>query len=185
MVHGFKAQAERYGEEYRKKCNLSIFAKLDAFDLAKVLNVKFYTPAEVLGNIHTSCLEILTNGDTQFNALYLKLKSNEKIIIYNDSHPKSRQQSSIMHELAHIILEHEIPDKALEVLLKYNLPYINEEQEEQAKFLGGCLQLNKPTLLLARKENWSDVQIAEKYLCSVDMVKYRKKCLGLHNKWSN
>lgn len=180
MVHGFKAMAERYGEEYRQKYNISIFGKLDAFVLAKELNVKFYTPSEILENSYTSHLAILSNRNSDFNALYLKLQNGEKIIIYNDSHPSSRQQSSIMHELAHIILKHEIPDKAVEVLIKYNLPYINEEQEEQAKFLGACLQLNKPSLLLARKQKWSDAEIAEKYLCSNDMVQYRKRCLGLH-----
>lgn len=183
MVYGFKTKAEKYSEEYRQKCNLSKFSKLDAFDLAKQIKVKFYKPSELLDSTHASHLAVLAHQNSDFHAMYVKLSDENKVIIYNDCHSIARQQSSIMHEIAHIILEHQIPDDVARLMLKYNLPYINSEQEEEAKFLGACLQLTKPALLWARKEKWSDAQIAEKYLCSIEMVEYRKKCLGLHRKW--
>jgi len=185
MVHGFKAKAERIGEEYRAKCNVSKFSPLNAFLLSKKLNVDYYTPTDIFQSNYAEQLGILKTHDSDFHALYLKLPNEKKIIVYNDCHSMARQQSSIMHEIAHIILEHKIPDEALKLMLLYNLPYINNEHEEEARFLGGCLQLTKPSLLWARKEKWTDIQVAEKYFCSVEMVQYRKKCLGLHNKWHN
>jgi Zn-dependent peptidase ImmA (M78 family) len=175
--HGFKKKAEDLGLKIREEMGLSIFSPLDAFALAKHKNIPVFTFDEILFDLEAE--RTLLNNHPSFSALYTITRDGEKIILYKNTDSSARQQSNIMHEIAHILLEHSIPENLLNLASKFGLTYNNELQENEAKFLGGCLQLTKPSLFASLKKSMTHLEIAEKYFASVEMVNYRINISGV------
>lgn len=78
-----------------------------------------------------------------------------------------------MHEIAHILCEHEpsvpLEQNGINLLLRDH----NSEHEEEAEWLGGCLQLPREGLIWALKQGMSSKDIAENYRASLTMTNYR------------
>ena len=84
-----------------------------------------------------------------------------------------------MHELAHVILGHNIPDDLAQLCLIFGLHYFNQKQEQEAKYLGACLQITRPGLQWALKRGFSEDQISDYFNASLDMVRYRLNITGV------
>jgi Zn-dependent peptidase ImmA (M78 family) len=175
--YGFKAKAERLSEKYRAELHISKFDPLDAFKLAAHLEIPINNVDDFSGLISEGHLMTLRNT-AKFSAMWIPNGDGKKIIIHNNYHSEKRQQSNIMHELSHIILEHQISDETAKLCFLYNLPCYNIAQEEEAKYLGGALQLTRPGLLWAIKRK-NDEQISDYYNASADMVRYRLNITGV------
>lgn len=178
LKRGFKAMAERLSESFRTELGISKFAPLDAFDLAKHLKIQIFSVLELKDDLNVKDYARLSDPDS-FSAMWMPNSDNEKIILHNNFHSGKRQQSNLMHELAHIILGHEIPEEQARLCSQLGLHYYNPVQEEEAKYLGGCLQLTKPALLWATKKGDSEAVISDYYVASTDMVKYRLRITGV------
>jgi Zn-dependent peptidase ImmA (M78 family) len=181
--YGFKAEAERLAVQYRAELKISKFDPLDALDLAEHLEIPVYSVDEFEGEISDEQLNQLRDTN-RFSAMWLPNSDGEKIIVHNNYHSAKRQQSNLMHELAHIILKHEISEQAARLCFEIGLHYYNKEQEMEAKFFGSCLQISKPGLLWATKTKNIE-QISDYYNASVDMVQYRINSLGLRRNLSS
>jgi hypothetical protein len=178
LRRGFKAESERLSEKYRAELGLSKFAPLNAFALADHLEIPVFTVSDVFPQVPNSPADIL-NDTAKFSAMWMPNEEGDKVIIHNDNHSEKRQQSNIMHELAHIIQKHEIPLEAAKLCHIYNLHYYNKEHEQEAKYLGACLQITRSGLQWALKENLTEVEISDYYKASVDMVRFRLNTSGV------
>lgn len=177
LRRGFKAEAERKSEKYRAELGLSKFASMDAFQLASFLEVPIASTS-IFTELSQQQLSILRNPD-KFNAMWMPNEDGDKIIIHNELHSAKRQQSNLMHELAHIIEGHTIPVDVARLCLLYGLHYYNTEQEQEAKFLGACLQISRPGLQWAVKNNLTPDQISDHFNASLEMVKFRLNTSGV------
>jgi Zn-dependent peptidase ImmA (M78 family) len=121
---------------------------------------------------------ILTTPE-KFSAFWMANEDGDKIIIHNNHHSLARQQSNIMHELAHIICEHEIPEDIAKLSLRFGLHYYNKKQEEEAACLGRTLQITREGLLWALRQNFSKQEIATYYNASLEMVTFRINATGV------
>lgn len=176
---GFKAEAERLSEQYRNELEISKFDPLDAFKLANHLNVPVFTLKQTFEGIETNPSFIKLNAPANFSAIWMPNEDGDKIIIHNDNHSEKRQQSNIMHELAHIIRNHEVPVDCARLCMEFNLHYYNKEHEQEAKYLGACLQITRPGLLWALKRNYSELKISDYFNASLEMVRYRLNISGV------
>lgn len=61
---------------------------------------------------------------------------------------------------------------------------LDVEQENEAEWLGSCLQLPRPALIYSLKRSMTIEQIAEYYNCSNDMVQYRINITGVKKQLS-
>jgi Zn-dependent peptidase ImmA (M78 family) len=180
LKRGFKANAERLADKFRADLNIHACAPLCAFRLAEHLGVAVYSATEI--DDSQSSFDVLSgsNGkECEWSALTMKTKAGNTIIIYNPFHSTARQQSDVMHELAHVICEHERNDTNNQIILPVGLRSYNPEQEEEAKCLGSTLQLSKPCLLWSKKRNMSNSDIASHFNASLSMVTYRMNITGL------
>ena len=82
-----------------------------------------------------------------------------------------------MHELAHVVCGH--PSTAIDLRGGLSLRQFVDEHEEEASWLGGCLQI--PRVALARQvgRRRTPEQAGEHFTASLDMVWYRYRMTGL------
>lgn len=169
---GFKARSERIALEYRFNIGLQEHDPLPAFKLAAHLNIEVISPADIPG-ISASCLDNLFSQESSSHWSAVTIGDGKpQMIIHNTSHSPVRIESNIMHECAHIILEHEmieIDDSYGIPLRKYDL-----QQEKEAEWLGACLQLPQPALVKWHiYKGYSIDQLSQLFNASAQMVTYR------------
>ncbi|HEU5365157.1 MAG TPA: ImmA/IrrE family metallo-endopeptidase, partial [Hanamia sp.] len=171
-----KAQAERLAKQYRENLNIHPCAPLCAFKLAEHLKVPVSQATKFL--VLQNEINWLSN-DCEWSALTMPNFEGTKIIIHNPFHSYARQQSDLMHELAHIICNHQRKETDNNFSVPFGMRYYDEEQEEEAKCLGATLQLATPCLLWARKRNMTIEAIGSHFNASKEMVKYRMNMIGI------
>jgi len=174
LPRGFKTEAERISEQQRAQLGLSIFSPLNAFDLANYLEIPVIPFNELLQEEEAKKLI-----EKDVSALWMPNCDGDPIILNNPTHSACRQQSDIMHEIAHILRKHTTSEEVRRLCLLLNLRSYNKAQEEEAIYLGGCLQITRTGLLWALKQNYTHEQIAEYYCASVEMVKFRINSTGV------
>lgn len=180
LPRGFAGKAERIAEDQRVQLGLSVFAPLDAFALAEHRGVGVYTPSEL--NLDERGLFVLQGWDTkeiEWGALTWRRKDRRPVIIHNCACSPARQQSNMMHELAHLILEHEHPYDDDDLLSQLPLMrHYDPVQEAEAECLGATLQVTKAALIAKLKRGHSNEEIATTYFASSQMIDFRKKQSG-------
>ncbi|GGH42574.1 hypothetical protein GCM10007423_39280 [Dyadobacter endophyticus] len=117
-------------------------------------------------------LKTLENRDTQFSAM-ATIIGEHRIIIFNELNSIARQESDIMHELAHVICEH--PGNCLSQKLRKYDP----QHENEAIWLGATIQIPEAGLFQLVREGRTNQQIADNYGSSLQMATYRRNILGI------
>lgn len=178
FARGFKSWCERVALTQRGELQLRPSDPLDPRLLANHLEVNVWTASEVPG-LDPECLHVLIEKDPDSWSAVTLCTGSKDLIIINPVHSDGRRASDIMHELSHIILGHEparvdVSEDGLLVLNSYD-----KEQEEEAKWLSGCLLLPRDALLLIRRRGMSHEVAASMYGVSVPMLKYRLNVLNL------
>jgi len=180
LKRGFKAEAERKAKSYREVLSIHPCAPLCAFKLAEHLTIPVYSATEFLNNAQDINLLNGANGrEPEWSALTMITKAGNRIIIHNSFNSLTRQQSDLMHELAHIICGHKRVDSEYDFEIPFGMREFDELQEEEAKCLGSTLQLPTPCLLWAKKRNMTPENIALHFNASIDMVNYRMNITGI------
>lgn len=175
---GFKTKAEELAIYYREKLRLSPFKPLCAFKLASYMEIPVFSVEDAFQGNELNPHFALMNDTSKFNALWMPNEDGDKIIIHNQNHSSQRQQSNLMHELSHIILEHSIPEDIGKICHKFNLHYYSKQHELEARFLGACLQITTPSIRWVIKEKWTEDEISHYYNASLEMVRYRINILN-------
>jgi len=180
LKRGFKTKAEKIAKKYREELNIHPCAPLDAFKLASHLSVPIYNFGDFEED-KSKLNRVLNseNGRSHLSALTMTTAAGNRIIIHNTFHSAPRQQSNIMHELAHIICEHKLANKDYGFDIPIGMREFNAEQEDEAICLGATLQLATPCLLWAKKRGMDKEQIASYFNASTEMVIYRLNLTGI------
>lgn len=177
--YGFKKWADDTSIQFRMDLGLRANDPLCAFVLSDHLDIPIFTPQLITGLSTEHIDHLLGNGKEQWSAATLPISDSESIILHNPTHSSARQQSNIMHELAHVICGHKVPEEIVNTGLTGFLRNHDEQQENEAEWLGSCLQLPRPALIWALKEKMTNIEIAEHYNASEEMVNYRINITGV------
>ena len=101
------------------------------------------------------------------------------LIIYNPTRSRGRQASDIMHELAHLILDH----KPATLIMSHDgnmaMRSYDRDQEEAANWLAWCLLLPREALLWCRRSGMGTEEIAEHYCVTETLVRFRLRTTGV------
>lgn len=177
--YGFKKWSDETSVDFRKKLDLKASEYLCAFKLCDYLNIPLLVPSKIEGLNGEHLENLLGDGSNHWSAASIPIGNGKFIIVHNPTHSRARQQSNLMHELAHIICKHEIPEEKTKIGLSGFLRNHDEQQENEAEWLGGCLQLPKQALFVALKSGMSEDQIAEHFNASKEMVRFRANISGV------
>jgi len=136
------------------------------------LGILLFTPSEIKGLLPDQLKLLQFDSSSLWSGATFQCNDSQ-IIIYNDLHAIVRQESTIMHEIAHVICGHyeNISTASIDsgILLREH----NQQHEDEANWLGACLQLPRQGLLWALKKGMSENAIAEHFKASLKMTKYR------------
>jgi Zn-dependent peptidase ImmA (M78 family) len=177
MQRGFKTRAEKTACEFRKRLNLSAYAPLRAKILLGHLKIAALEPRDIPGLRDEVIRETLNGSSQHWSAITIYDATGSPFIIYNSAHGPSRQESDLMHEAAHIVCEH--PPGKIMRLGKMTFRSYNKEHEEEAEWLGGCLQITRQGLLWALQRRMTTEQIAEHFGASEALARYRRNVTGV------
>jgi Zn-dependent peptidase ImmA (M78 family) len=174
---GFKKESEEKAIFFRRELGLQPYDPLPAQRLSEYLNIKILTPAEILEKTSNSYKILMSSKE--WSALTLPCISGKRIIIHNNKNSIYRQESDLMHEIAHVVCNHETYESTridgVDILLRT----FNEQQEKEAEWLGGCLQIPREALLWHIHRNRSVKEIAEFFIASEKMVRFRINSTGV------
>jgi len=101
------------------------------------------------------------------------------LIIVNSTHAPSRTNSSLAHELAHVILGHEPSMMFMTPQSGIALRTHNKDQEDEANWLAGCILLPRDALLHIRRSGIGDDQVCSEYGVSLKMFRFRINSTGV------
>jgi Zn-dependent peptidase ImmA (M78 family) len=178
LERGFKSWCERSAVATRTELSIEAHAPLAARKLAEHLSVSLLTPKDI-PRLPTDILDQLTRKDPQGWSAVSFAVETEVTVIYNDRNSPARQSSDIMHELSHIILDHDPSQVILSADGQMGMRSFDVRQEDEANWLGWTLLLPRPALMHCLGLGRSTAQIAAEYDVSEQLVKYRTGITGV------
>lgn len=178
MRRGFKAWCETTATRYRAELGLKPQEPLDLKDLAAHLGVIVWRPEEI-PELSGSSLRQLTDHDSDSWSAVTIRHGDTNLTIVNSAHAPTRQRSSLSHELAHIMLDHEPGRIDLSPAGHLLLSSYEQEQEEEADWLSGTLLVPRQGLAIAYRSNPDPRILADRFHVSVDMLNWRLRMTGV------
>lgn len=175
LRRGFKAEAERIANEIRKEMRLRATDPAMPRDLALHLGVEVRSGDELAPLSSFQELESIQPG--AFSACTFRPAPERIVVVLNPLSTEARRNSDLAHELAHIILEHEL--SRMERLGDLTFFVCDAEQEDEAAWLSGCLLLPRPLLIAWLARGLSPAEIADQLKVSDHMVTYRINVTGV------
>jgi hypothetical protein len=179
FYHGFKQDAERISLQYRQLLKLEYHAPLPSKLLAKYIELDLKTPSEIPGLSEESLQDLYGEGSDSWSGITLPTKYNGVVVIFNPKESTARRESTLMHEMSHIILNHKPSvigsTKAVSIPLRNYDPI----QENEASWLGSCLQLPREMLLWCCKNKMDREEIARYAYASMKMTQFRLNVSGV------
>ena len=182
LSRGFAASAERTAETLRRELGLQAHDPLCAFRLCEHLQVKVFVSDHVLGLCPESAQALNHPGRSEWSAVTIPYHTSQRasfLIIHNQTHGPARQQSNIMHEIAHILCGHGKSAIDVDMGFPAYMRHYPAEQELEAECLGATLQLPRPALLASLRRGWDHEAIMQHYQASAQMVRLRLNKTGV------
>lgn len=180
MRRGFKAEAERRAEAARSALGLDPIAKLDPWIYAEHLGA-YVVGADELDLPAKHAIQLLERDSDSWSGMTLE-EDDLLLIVLNTSHGRRRQCATLMHELAHSILDHAPAEVQVSAGGLVFLSDYSDEQEEEADWLGGSLLLPQVALLHHRSQGVSVREIASMFGVSDDLCHWRCRMTGVEKR---
>ena len=175
LRRGFKSEAERIARSVRADLGNSATKSVTPEMLADLLGIEVRAGDELIPGKRFIELENVQPG--AFSACTFRPSADRVVVVYNPLSSDSRRRSDLAHELAHILLEHEL--SRIEKLGDVTFLSCDPTQEEEAAWLSGCLLLPRALLLVEVQRGSSAKDIAKKFGVSEDMARYRLNVTGV------
>ena len=181
MRRGFKAWCERTANEYRQVLGVSLEEALDPRAFAAFLNVRVVTPQDIPGFSCTSLKQLTVTDPESWSAITIS-QSGINLVILNSSQSLTRQANSLVHELAHLILNHKADNAQVSAQgILFRAQY-DKEQEEEAAWLAGCLLVPGEGLLQAYRRGNPHTLLAEKFGVSQSLLDWRLRMTAVRQR---
>lgn len=174
LPRGFRAEAEREALRLRKEMKLKTTDSIDPIKLANHIGVKVISADELVDRTRLEELERIQKFS--FSAATFDIRDRH-FIVTNPLRSRSRRASDIAHEVAHILLKHELS----EVREINDVPFrtCRPDEEEQATSFGGTILLPRPMLVAAARLGKTPEEIALDHDVTVDMARFRYNSTGV------
>ena len=175
LRRGFKSEAERIAQRVRTALEKGSDESVSPEELARLFGVEIKAGDSLIPLKRFQALERIQPD--AFSACTFKPTPGRTVVVFNPLSRETRRKSDLAHELAHIVLGHEL--SRVEKLGDVTFLSCDPVQEEEAAWLGGCLLLPRALLLAEVSRGAMADDIAEKYGVSEDLSRYRVNVTGV------
>ncbi len=175
---GFVKEAEEYAEDFRFEMDRASHEPLSALDLADFLDIPVCGLSDHPAIAESDKAFFRGPGNSLFSAATLP-QGTYRSIVHNDYQHPNRQNSNVMHEIAHILLGH--PTKP--PLLEDSCRNFDADAEKEANHLGFTLLVPKRAALYAHEQFATVEQAAKYYGVSVPLLRHRIQITDVR-RWS-
>lgn len=175
LSKSFRKQCEAISAEKRMELNLRIFDPLPANLLVQKYGAVVRRPDEM--DMPQQVVDYFLANMSWWGVLF---PFEPPVIVYDPKQSPARYESTVMHELAHLILVHPreriyfAPDGT------FSRNY-NSAVEAEAAYLGSCLQIPRRGLLWGVQNGKSNEEIAQHFGASIEMVRWRQNAVNSGN----
>ena len=184
LRRGFKSQCERRSVEVRKNFDLASDDPLSAFDVAKDIGAFVWTEQNIRDLPEEDIKRLIVDDRECWSAFTIRIEDHH-LIVLNSSQTQPRQNSIVMHELAHIMLGHELTSAALTEDGHFVPTTYDQNQEDEADWFAGTLLLPRPTLLKIRYSEMNDDTAMTHFMVSRQMLTWRFRMTGVDYQIAN
>jgi hypothetical protein len=169
LPRGFGVRCERLAEEVRSELGKAAVDPLDPRDLANDLAIPVWNIDRFTDDEPDAVTQLVDADPGCFSAATIFCGAARAIVV-NQCHAAVRQASSIAHELAHVLLEHE-PGPVLEETTSCRT--WNNAHEAQADWCGAVLLLPRVALVHRVRSVRDLPAAAEHFGVSADLMRWR------------
>lgn len=181
IPHGFKARANRIAIGIRRQMQVLDEDPIDLDKLVLKLGLSI-VPISTFSNLAPESVAQLVDKDrSAFSALLLRL-GRSRVILVNDGHSPRRRNSSIAHEIAHVLLAH-APAKLFDLT---GCRSFDKDIEAQANCLAGYILVPNDAALRIVCTDLPLETACDRYGVSQRMLEYRLNTSGArirHRRW--
>ena len=175
LRRGFKSEAERIARRIQTDLGLSAAEQIEPELIAELLGIEVKAGNELLPRERFQELQEIQPD--AFSACTLQPSPGRVVVVYNPLSSKTRQKSDVAHELAHVLLNHDMG--SVQRLGDVTFLSCDPVQEEEAIWLSGCLLLPRALLLTEVRRHADAKDIANKHGVSERMAQYRLGVTGV------
>ncbi|MDN6304489.1 ImmA/IrrE family metallo-endopeptidase [Corynebacterium variabile] len=170
MRRGFKTEAKRLALELRSEIGLDAHAPFDPYAFAAEYGIPVVQLSDLEDEVRAHFLR--AEGSALSGALIPD--GTGLIILENDAQPLARRRTTMCHELAHVILEHQF-GVSLSDERKCGL---GGDQEAEADWLSGEMLIPADGAFRLARANATDEVAAAEYDVSLAVARWRMNHSG-------
>ena len=174
LRRGFKASANRISLRLRRGLGLRPTDPIDLMAIAAKLNVPVVPLSEFRSEFPAAVKQLSIVDPSAFSAATVPIEGGRRVIVYNDSHDPGRQNNSIAHEIAHILLGHQstlpIDSSGKRV--------VDRETEEEANWLGATILISDEAAFRIVRDGLSTQGACDLYGVSAPLLQMRRNASG-------
>jgi len=174
---GFKTRCEGLSLQVRHRLRIAPDEELPPERLAEDLGVTLWSCQDIAGLAPDVRDRLEGAFKGEWSAVTI-MTGPKPVIVFNTSHSRRRQVSTLLHEMAHVLLDH-TPGNMFFGANGLALRTFDKTQESEADWLAGCLLLPRDALLSARKRRLTNEEICERHSASEDMLRFRLNATGV------
>lgn len=172
LSKSFRKQCEVIAAEKRMELDLRIFDPLPANQLARKYDIDIRQPDQI--EMEQDIIKYFLENHGWWGVLLPVLPP---MIVYDPKQSPARYESTIMHELAHIFLNH--PTERIYIAPDGTFERgFNSVVEAEAAYLGSCLQIPRRGFLWAVQMGMDIQGIARHFGASIEMVQWRQNAVN-------
>jgi hypothetical protein len=183
LRRGFKSWCEKASGAYRRDLRLPRHSALNPRVLAGHLGVEVLYPDQIPGMDARALHQLIHVDPDSWSAVTLVVGTST-LILLNSTHPITRQNSSLAHELAHIILRHSPTQAFLSPGGALMMKEYNSGQEAEADCLAGILLVPRDALLVLLS-SMDEQSLANHFGVSQDLLRMRRNLSGVERQLGN
>lgn len=167
---GFKIWCENIAYGFRRDLGLPKYGPLSPDALAQHLGITVWTPDDLPNFEKKHRDQLLIRDESSWSAVTLTLPEG-RFIIVNSAHGATRRNNDLMHEIAHVVLEHEPAQMVTSPNGHMFLDNYSVQQEEEADWLAAALLAPRQAVINVLTANPDIKEAARCFAISESLMK--------------